>query len=378
MESCKSPATPSRGASSESFAIRAKNHYVGIAELAESSTVITTTIGGRAHIASLSTVGMIISTLGACSPSSTPEVAGGIVVVLTIDWEGAYISPDGLDAIADLRTSLGAPPLTHFVSAAYFTKQRPDPTLVSTLAAAIHRGDELAVHLHAWQSLAAASRVEAKLSPSFLTGTDKVLEFEDQDRGFDVDLDVYDAVELRDLLRTSRRLLEQTHLPVSKAFRAGGYLGTPKMLQAIWDEGCSVDSSATDYRQLEGETDQLPRRLKQLWPNLESTAQPFFVPVPGGQLLELPISAIADYTPTPVIVSLFESAHAQLRKTPGRDVFVVLGFHQETAPDFAGRIVQAIKAVRGRGELAGELTFTTMEQAAERARAQMQMPDQRI
>jgi hypothetical protein len=57
-----------------------------------------------------------------------------------------------------------------------------------------------------------------------------------------------------------------------------------------------------------------------------------------------------------------------LLKAPGRDVFVVVGFHQETARDFSGRLVEAMKKVRGRRELADGMVFTTVEDAAERAR----------
>jgi predicted deacetylase len=299
----------------------------------------------------------------------SPSTNGRIVVALTIDWEGAYLSPDGLDALDEFRRAHGPVPLTHFVSAAYFTKDHPDPTTVATLTEAVRKGDELALHLHAWRSLAKASGIEPKLSPSFLTGTDKLLEFEDGDVGFDTDLDAYGVPELRVLLRTSRRLLEQIHAPVSKTFRAGGYLGTPKVLQALREEGFTVDSSATDFRQLDERKDEfLPKRIQAIWPGVDPTTQPWLVRAPGGSLLEMPIAAFADYATTDEIVAVFEAAHARLLKSPGQDVFVVVGFHQETAHDFGSRLGDALKKVRGRRELADGMVFTTIEDAAERAR----------
>jgi hypothetical protein len=301
--------------------------------------------------------------------SSSKRAKGRIVVAVTVDWEGAYFSPEGLDALDELRKGLGEAPLTHFVSAAYFTKDKPDPRAAVSLAEAVHKGDELAVHLHGWRSLARASGIEPKLSPSFLTGTDKVLELEDGDAGFDTDLDVYSVTELRALIRTSRRLLEQTHLSVSKSFRAGGYLGTPKMIQAIREEGLNVDSSATDYHQLGEQKDAfLSKRIKEVWPSVDATTQPFFVDAPGNQLLEMPITAYADYVSGAGIVGVFDAAHARLQKDPNRDVFVVLGFDQESAQDYAGRIGEALDKIRARKELAGELMFTTVEKAAELAR----------
>ncbi|MEO8699411.1 MAG: hypothetical protein ABI867_05180 [Kofleriaceae bacterium] len=285
-------------------------------------------------------------------------------MALTVDWEGAYFSPDGLDALDDFRRETAGVPITHFVSSAYFTKPRPDSTTVVSLSTAIRTSDELAVHLHAWKSLVQASGIEPKLSPSFLTGTDTLLEF-DGDAGFDTDLDVYEVPELRALLRTSARLLETIRTPVSRTFRAGGYLGTPKMLQAVYEEGFVVDSSATDRKLLEEQQDGvLPQRIEELWPKVEPMTQPFAVDVVGGQLLEMPIAGIADYVSVEELVGMFESAYAQLQAEPGRDVFVVLGFHQETAHEFANRIVEALAAVRRRPELNDELIFVTMERAA--------------
>jgi hypothetical protein len=306
--------------------------------------------------------------VGGCSRAS-PPANGRIIVALTIDWEGAYVSPDGLDALDEFRTALGPAPLTHFVSAAYFTKDQPDPAAATSITAAVRKGDELAVHLHAWRSLAKAGGLEPKLSPSFLTGTDKLLEFEDGDVGFDTDLDAYGVSELRVLLRTSRRLLEQLHLSVSKTFRAGGYLGTPKVLQAIREEGFTVDSSATDFRQLDERKDEvLPRRIQAIWPGVETTTQPWLVRALGGGLLEMPIAAFADYATADEIIAVFDAAHARLQKDPSRDVFVVVGFHQETAHEFASRLRDAMQKLRARPELAGGLVFTTVEDAAERAR----------
>ena len=305
-----------------------------------------------------------------CSRGSPASPSGQIVVALTIDWEGAYFSPEGLDALAETRRRLGeATPLTHFVSAAYYTKDAPDPKATAILTEEIKKTDELAVHLHGWRSLAKAAGIEPKLSPSFLTGTEKLLEFEDGDVGFDLDLDAYSVPDLRALVRTTRRLLEQTKLPISKSFRAGGYLGTPKVLQALREEGFTVDSSATDYRQLdERKDDVLPKRIRAIWPGIDTTAQPWLFDAAGGRLLEMPVAAFADYAEAAEIVAIFDAAHKRLQQTPERDVFVVIGFHMETAQDFSGRLIEAIDKVRVRPELAGKLVFTRITDAAERAR----------
>jgi hypothetical protein len=253
--------------------------------------------------------------------------------------------------------------------------------VAATISRAVRKGDELALHLHAWKSLALAGGLPPKLAPSYLTGTDKLLEFEDGDVGFDTDLDAYSVPELRVLLRTSRLLLEPTHIRVSRSFRAGAYLGTPKVLQAIREEGFTVDSSATDARQLEEPTaDALPRRVKAIWPGVDSTTQPWLVRAQGGgssaaagstELLEIPVAALADHASTEEMVAIVEAAYARLQKDPGRDVFVVLELELEIAHDYGGRIGDAVEKLRAHRELADHLVFATIASAAERARGMM-------
>jgi len=314
----------------------------------------------------------VVASASATPACSSPKAraSGRIVVAVTVDWEGAAFSPDSLDALDELRKRIAPAPLTHFVSAAYFTKDHPDARAAAYIAEAVHPGDELALHLHAWRSLARAAGLEPKLSPSFVTGTDKLYEFEDGDIGFDTDLDVYGAPELRALIRTSAHLLEQTHVPLATTFRAGGYLGTPKVLEALRLEGFTVDSSATDYRQIDPKQDSfLSRRVKEVWPGLDSASQPYFVD-PRRQLLEMPIAATADYVTAADIVKLVEAARAKLDGDPHRDVFVVIGCNQETAQDFAARIGEAIQQLRGRPAIADRLLLTTVDKAAAMARNQ--------
>jgi hypothetical protein len=304
--------------------------------------------------------------LAACSNDASPS-AGRLVVAVTVDWEGAYLSDEGLDALADLRAQLGSTgAMTHFISAAYFTKPSPIAIAQELIVDAIRADDEVAVHLHAWKSLADASGIESRLSPSFFNGTDQLLRFEgDDDVGFDLDLDAYTVLELRALLRTSRRILQDAGLVVSRSFRAGGYLGTPKVLRALRDEGFHVDSSATDHRQLEEYGDTLlPVRVASTW---NQGIEPQLVaPEGGGPILELPIAATADYATEDEIAHVLDEAAARLRRAPDRDVFVVLACHQETGAEYCARLSRAIERVRA--NVTDQLHFATIEEAAWRAR----------
>ncbi len=314
---------------------------------------------------------IVVIAIAGCHSSRSPDppAKGRIVVTLTIDWEGAYLSPEGLDALDGIRKDFGDAPFTHFVSAAYFAKENPDPTFATFLAGAVRKNDELCVHLHAWRSLAKAAGVDEKQGPSFLSGN-KLLEFEDGDVGLDLDPDAYTVLELRALLRTSRRLLSQANLRISKSFRAGGYLATPKVLEAIHDEGFIVDASAVDYRMLdERKHELLPSRLKEIWPKIVTTSQPFFIEGPAPQLLELPLAGVADYSTVEEMIEIFDAARARLQKEPGKDVFVSLAMHQENATEFAVRIAEVMAKVRARKDLSGDMVFTTIEKAGEMARS---------
>lgn len=306
----------------------------------------------------------------ACTRAITPgPPKGHVVVAVTIDWEGADLSIEALDALEDLREDLGDAPMTHFMSAAYFTKQDADPNTLAPIRGALRPGDQLAVHLHLWRSLATAAGVTPKLSPSFLTGTDELVEFEN-DAGFETDPDAYTVVELRAFLRKSRTLLERTQVPVTRTFRAGGYLATPKMMDAIGSEGFTIDSSASDHRQLDEVTHPFwLRRMAELWPDVDTTTQPYIAKTRGGPLLEMPIAATSDYATTAEIVATVAGAHVRLQKAPEHDVFVVLALHLETAPDYAARIGEAVKSVRSNSKLADDLLFTTLDGAAEMARS---------
>ena len=265
----------------------------------------------------------------ACACSDAEDAARP-AVALTIDWEGAFVSKDGLAAIDDLREQLGNPPITHFLSSAYFAKRGNARELI---AAAIRPGDEVAVHLHAWRTLAEASGVPFRAAPSFLTGTDELMTFEDGDRGFDVDLDAYSVVELRQLLATSRRLLEQAGFAPSRSFRAGGYIVSPKLAQALHDEGFTADSSAIAPASIESRV--WADRIAQLWPTL-----PARLDAAGGSLREYPIAAVADYTTVEELGRILDAAVA-------RNGLVVLAMHQETG-EHAERLSDAVGAARVR------------------------------
>jgi len=305
---------------------------------------------------------VIILLLAACA---RPGYEGHVVVAISVDWEGAELNPDGMDAIDFLRTRVPVP-LTHFVCAAYFTKAEPEPVTAS-LREMVKPGDELAIHLHAWRSLASASGLEPRTSPSAYTGRTETDDY-DGDTGYETDLDTYDVAALRALLQTSRRLLQQAALPVSHSFRAGMFLGTPKVIAAIRSEGFTTDSSAIDHREIDLEDHTLERRVAAVWPDITTTTQPFALGGGPAPIVEVPIAAFADFTTPDEITALVDAAYTRLHADPGHDQIVVLAFNLETAATLTGRVVEGIQKARARH---GDLVFATVEYAAELARRRL-------
>ena len=319
---------------------------------------------------------LAVAVLAACrdraerpAPGARPPAArsGRLRVAVTVDWEGVALGEEGLAALEHLRAALPGAPFTHFVCPAYLTKDAPIPDAGAILKSAVRAGDEVGVHVHGWRSLARAAGLTPKLAPSFLAADGKLVEFPDGDLGFEVDLEAYDVTELRALVATSRRLLrERAGLTVSAIFRAGGFLATPAVLEAIRAEGIAVDSSAIEARPLEDELPgaPLPGRLRALWPRIEATSQPYPIATEAGPVVELPIAGAADYLTASELFDLLARARAALDAQPERDVVLVLVVVQETADDFAPRLEEAFARARKEGALDARTEFVTVSQAS--------------
>jgi hypothetical protein len=308
---------------------------------------------------------------GAAAGGPPAKGTGRVRVAVSVDWEGAYLTEDGLDGLDGFRERNPDVPLTHFISAAYFTKPGVDrEKAAATIGEAIGPRDEVALHVHAWRSLVEAAGVPYRATPSFLAA--ELMAFPDGDQGFEVELAAYTAAELRTLIATSRRLLEDGGLKVAPHFRSSGWMGTPVVLEAVRAEGFTTDSSSTDPSWLDGALAgaALPGRLREIWPKVDRTTQPFVVETPAGELLELPMSAaMADYLEPAEMVEHLRWALAELDRQPDRDVFVHLGFHQETASEFAPRVEKALAEVRP--AFGQQLVFETVGQTAAAARVQL-------
>jgi len=288
-------------------------------------------------------------------------------IAVSVDWEGAYLSADAMDALEQFRAAHPGVPLTHMLNAAYYTKPRADAAdITRQVRLALKPGDEAGLHVHAWRSLFATAGVAPRTAPSFLSRTGTLLAFAD-DAGFEVELGAFTVAELRAAIKKSREILAAQKIELGSSFRAAGWLAAPNVLEAARAEGFTVDLSAVPPVWFdEVEVAFLRERLIARWGAIAPTAQPYWIDTPLGRILELPnTGAMADYATAAEIEEHVLGAVRALAAAPGRPVFVHVGFHMETADEFAPRLSEALSRLRARG---APITFETVARSAELAR----------
>jgi hypothetical protein len=97
------------------------------------------------------------------------------------------------------------------------------------------KGDEVALHIHAWTDFVRAAGVSPRTSPSWSGRSD----------GYDVPLTVFDERETRTLIDKALALMTEHGLPRPTTFRAGGLFANAANLRAVAAAGFTVDTSAT-------------------------------------------------------------------------------------------------------------------------------------
>lgn len=268
--------------------------------------------------------------------------SGTVCVAVSVDWEGASLDEVDLHAFAQLKGALSDLPLTHFLNAAYFTRPGADAAGVrAAIQGAVRAEDEVGLHVHAWDRLVRAAGVAPRNGPSFLAEKAVLV---DGEAGFDIELEAYSTDEIEAILRTSMELLD---LRSPKSFRPAAWLAGARVLEGARRAGFEIDSSATDATWYEELADApLPRRLREVWPEVNAMTQPYRISTPAGAILEMPLTGgMADYT-TAAEIEAHITALVQRAVADGRSYFAQTGLHQEGAAEQVARIIEALSAVK--------------------------------
>lgn len=304
------------------------------------------------------------SKLGSTQASKSPggETKGSVIVTMTVDWEGAFLSEAGLQAMESFRADWPKMPLTHFICPAYFTQGGDEVELGAKLKSQLHEGDEIALHLHAWFSLAKAAGLTPRKGPNFYADDSPLMSFDHGDQGYEVALDAYEPAELTSLVKSSLQLFEEHKLGVPTAFRAGGYTATPKVLAAVRSAGLTVDSSATWADWFEESQGRFQEELRRRWPNIEELTQPYGIDTSAGVIIEVPnTGSFSEYATADEMLGHLQRALAR-SQAEDKPIYVDFGFHQETADEYIAAIGDALYNFRS--ENPGALEFSTVTKVA--------------
>lgn len=280
---------------------------------------------------------------------STAFSQGKIRIVVSVDWEGRDLREDNLAAMQDFRERFPAVPLQQFLNAAYYTKPQVYAAgLTRSIKSVLRPGDEHGLHIHAWRSLVNAAGVRFRTGPSFVD-QDVNVNTCGVDCGSDVSLTAYTKPELQKMIRKSVEILTAQGFNRPTSFRAGGWQANDAVLSALAEEGFALDSSATYAPYLEASWGayNLFRFVAELWPTTNPTSQPYiYSSKTGHQILELPNNAsLADYVTGSDMLNAFIAQARLLQVSPQNDVYLSIGFHQETAAAYLPRLISALNQI---------------------------------
>ncbi len=173
-----------------------------------------------------------------------------VIITLTVDWEGEDF--DGIKDLKELRKYIGTDiPITHFICPAYFTKRiaYSDEIIKENILA----GDELALHVHCFKSLAEISRIDFRTEPDFFEPYSKkvskfikklpgFLRTENSGRG--VPLSAYEPDEIEKILKKSKEILQENlNSDNLISFRSGGWMASNEVFKALEKTNFAYDSS---------------------------------------------------------------------------------------------------------------------------------------
>lgn len=275
---------------------------------------------------------------------------GKVKIVVSVDWEGRDLKPDNLQAMKDFRRDYPEIPLQHFLNAAYYTKQQANAAQITeSIKSVLLPKDEHGLHIHAWRTLVESSGVKFRTTPSMVREGMMIADCA-IDCGQEIVLTGYTNAELRKIIARSVEILKREGFNHPKSFRAGGWQADDNVLEALAAEGFTLDSSATyaEFLKPSWEKYNLYGFVGKLWSETKPTSQPYIYKTSSGlKILELPNnSCLSDYMTGAAMLKVFQSNALLLKNDPKKDVYLSIGFHQETATEYLPRLREAINLIR--------------------------------
>jgi hypothetical protein len=294
-----------------------------------------------------------------------------IILTLTVDWEGASLKQENLDAMKVFQKKFPDYPVTHFICPSYYTRGEDPVPITEKIQSVLKPGDEIGLHIHCWYTLMDLFAKRHITTPTWLPGNDPGdgVPYDGgtkMDYGHDVPLGLYTVEEITATLAGGRQLLATNGLIGSTAdcpsFRCGGWMACDKVFTALVNAGFKNDASGAPanfnlgvYQWIQtnwGVDYPLFDWLYQMWGTNYVSSPAFLVnsksraAYPRGVLgigdpdisppaiingiVEVPdTGSLADYNTRDDLKQYIDTAV----DAPTDEVYISLGFHQETATD---------------------------------------------
>ncbi len=286
-------------------------------------------------------------------------VSAPVYVVWTLDFEGDAAGDAALANTAAIADGLHIPATVMWNPRVWTTPevlaQRADAMVAWTLGRAA-KGDDVALHVHAWTDFVRAAGVAPRTVPNWSGRSD----------GYDVPLTAFSEQETAKLVAHALALMKDHGMPRPAAFRGGGLFANAGNLRAIAAAGFAVDTSATPAGAF--------GRLPLPW-TLSKDAQPYHpsrddANAPGDlPLLEVPNIAGNTYGYTAASIQRTINDDLAMLPSPGQPATAVrvltLVSHPATIDDTERaaieKLFRAFDAFRFDRD-AGPLRFVTMSQ----------------
>ncbi len=293
-----------------------------------------------------------------------------IIFCLTADWEGEHFND--LNDFKGIRKHIGLDiPMTHFITASYFTKKLNNPA--EKILSAITKDDEIALHVHCLRSLIKKANVPFIDKPDFfepLTPTLRAVVnllpkfMQPATTGRGVPISIYPPDDILKIIKTSVELLKK-NLNASKisSFRAGGWMASDAVLQALEKLDFECDSSSAppeilsqgyDLHNTGNMHDEhnfdngiFTKFIIKLWghekqseyfisnelslkncpdSHIKKTTQPYSI----NSLMEMPNNAsMSDYASSSTTMTLVNKGIEEIENGRQKPYFINLGLHQE-------------------------------------------------
>lgn len=279
---------------------------------------------------------------------------GKIVIIVSVDWEGSHLKEENLSVMSKFRDQFPEIQIQHFINPAYFSRAKSleltNEEIAKKIKSVLRSGDEQGMHIHAWKELIEDSGVKFKTLPTFH-------DFNNADKeGRKVPLWIYSKKELIKIFEKGINILVQSGFDKPKSFRAGGWMATKEVLEALAANGICIDCSALpgDTNLLSWNNYNLKSWVEYLWKDITSISQPFKIvecESSSTPVIEVPNNGcLADYCYDGFfdnkIFDGFKQMSKELEKRPTATLYYSIGFHQESAQSHLSSLINGIKMIK--------------------------------